>query len=68
MTIAIRPGVLMPKSNNVTQFVYDYTELVAIFPDADSLRSVTSFSDKRTTAAKKNFFDIYITILLNAVE
>lgn len=57
MTITIRSCMLVPKSNDVTQFVYNYTEFVTVFSNANSLRSVTSLSNERATSIGENRFD-----------
>jgi len=50
VTVTIRTCMFVPKSNNVTQLVYNYTKFITIFADANSLRSVTSLSNERTTS------------------
>lgn len=50
VSVTVRPGMLVPETNNVTQFVNNYAELVAIFPDADCLRTVPSLSHERAAS------------------
>ena len=40
MIVTVRPRVLVPESNHMTQLVNHYSELVAVFTDGDGLRPV----------------------------
>lgn len=52
--VSVRSGMFMPKSHYMTQFVNDNPKFVAILSDANSLSSISSFSNKGTTSNKKN--------------
>jgi hypothetical protein len=50
--IPIGSGMFMPESNNMTQFMDDDAELVAVFPDTDGLSAASSFANKRTASVQ----------------
>lgn len=52
VVISIRTGVFVPEPNHVSQFVHHNAKLVAIFPDADSLTTISTFTNKRTTTTR----------------
>jgi hypothetical protein len=41
----------MPETNSMTKFVYDDTKLVTVGTQVNALSTISTFSDKRTTAA-----------------
>lgn len=53
MSISVRPGVLVPEANNVTQFVHNNAKLIAVLANGDCLRAVATFTNKGTASKKK---------------
>ena len=46
MVVAVGSRVLVPETDDVTQFVHDDAEFVAIFADGYGLRSVAALANK----------------------
>jgi hypothetical protein len=58
VVIAVGPCVLMPEANHMPQLMYHNAELVTVLANRDSLRTIATLPNKRTTSAsKKNIFD-----------
>ena len=53
MSVTIRPCMLVPKADDVTELVYDYSKFVAIFSDTNGLWSISSLADEGTTSVKQ---------------
>lgn len=53
VAIAIRSGMLVPKTDYVAQLVHHYPKLVAILPDTYRLRPVSSLPDERAASVVK---------------
>lgn len=51
MIVAIGPRVLVPESDHVTQLVNHDAKLVAVFPNGDGLRAVTTTTHVGTASA-----------------
>jgi len=51
MLVSVGPCVLVPEADDVTQFVNDDAQLVAVLADRDRLGTVTALADKRATSA-----------------
>ena len=49
--VAIRPRVLVPEADHVTQLVHHDAELVAVLVDADHLRTAATLAHERTAPA-----------------
>ena len=49
--VAIRPRVLVPEADHVTQLVHHDAELVAVLADADHLRTAATLAHERTAPA-----------------
>jgi len=56
--VAVRPGVLVPEADHVTELVNDDSELVAVLPDRDRLRAATSTADVGAAAGDKRSVNI----------
>lgn len=54
MLISVWSSVFMPETDNMSQFVDDNAELVAVFSDADCLGTVSSFSNEGATPESIN--------------
>lgn len=54
MLISVWSSVFMPETDNMSQFVDDNAELVAVFSDADCLGAVSSFSYEGATPESIN--------------
>ena len=50
ITVAVRAGMFVPKSDHVAEFVHDDAKLVAILPDRNRLGPITTTTDERTAA------------------
>lgn len=52
VVVAIGSGVLVPEADNVSKFVHDDAEFVAVFANGYRLWTVAAFSHKRTASAR----------------
>ena len=51
--VSVWPGMFVPKSHGVPEFMDNNTKLVTIFADRNGLGTIAAFANKRTTTGKK---------------
>ena len=54
--IPVWPRVLVPESDDMSQFVNDNSKLIAVVADGYGLRPIASFADERTASARTHLF------------
>lgn len=62
--VSVRPRVLVPESDHMTQFVHHDAELVAVLPDGNGLRSSAPATHVRATPERNHGYKQYMGVKL----